>query len=28
VAKAIKEKMSENNIKKSIKNWRGDYYKT
>ncbi len=27
VDKAIKEKMSENKIKKSIKNWRGDYYR-
>ena len=25
--KAIKEKMTENEIKKSIKNWRGDYYR-
>ena len=27
VARAIKEKMSENDIKKSIKNWRGDHYR-
>jgi len=27
VEKAIKEKMSENEIKKSIKNWKGDYYR-
>ena len=27
VASAIKEKMSENDIKKSIKNWRGDHYR-
>jgi len=26
-AKAVKEKMSENDIKKAIKNWRGDYYR-
>ena len=25
--KAIKEKMSENDIKKAITNWRGDYYR-
>ena len=27
VDKAIKEKMSENKIKRSIKNWRGDHYR-
>ncbi len=27
VARAVKEKMSENDIKKSIKNWRGDHYR-
>ncbi len=27
VAKAIKEKMSENDIKKSIINWRADHYR-
>ena len=27
VARVIKEKMSENDIKKAIKNWRGDYYR-
>ena len=27
VEKAINEKLSENDIKKSIKNWRGDYYR-
>ncbi len=27
VARAIKEKMSENDIKKSIKNWRADHYR-
>ena len=27
VEKAVKEKMAENDIKKSIKNWRGDYYR-
>jgi hypothetical protein len=26
-AKAVKEKMSENDIKKAIKNWKGDYYR-
>jgi len=25
--KAVNEKMSENDIKKAIKNWRGDYYR-
>lgn len=25
--RAIKEKLSENRIKKEIKNWRGDYYR-
>ena len=25
--KAVKENMSENDIKKAIKNWRGDYYR-
>ncbi|MEL4455670.1 DUF6526 family protein [Lutimonas vermicola] len=27
VEKAVKENMSENDIKKSIKTWRGDYYR-
>lgn len=27
VEKAVKEKMTENEIKKSIKNWKGDYYR-
>ncbi len=27
VEKAINEKMTENEIKKSIKNWKGDYYR-
>jgi membrane-bound ClpP family serine protease len=27
VEKAVKEKMAENDIKKSIKTWRGDYYR-
>ena len=27
VKQAIEEKMSENKIKKSIKNWRGDHYR-
>jgi hypothetical protein len=27
VEKAVKEKMSENDIKKAIKDWRGDYYR-
>ena len=27
VKKAIEEKMTENQIKKSIKNWRGDFYR-
>ena len=27
VDKAVKEQLSENSIKKSIKNWRGDYYR-
>ena len=27
VEKALKEKMSENDIKKAIKDWRGDYYR-
>jgi len=27
VEKAVKDKMTENDIKKSIKNWRGDYYR-
>jgi len=27
VASAIKEKLSENDIKKSIKNWRADHYR-
>ena len=27
VEKAVKEKMSENDIKKAIKTWRGDYYR-
>ncbi len=27
IEKAIKEKMSEEAIKKSIKNWKGDYYR-
>lgn len=27
VEKAIKENMSENEIKKSIQNWKGDYYR-
>lgn len=27
VERAIKEKMSENDIKKAIKNWRGDHYR-
>jgi len=27
VEKALKEKMSENDIKKAIKTWRGDYYR-
>jgi hypothetical protein len=27
VEKAINEKLSEEDIKKSIKNWRGDYYR-
>ena len=25
--KAVEDKLSENDIKKSIKNWRGDYYR-
>jgi hypothetical protein len=25
--RAVKEKMSEENIKKAIKNWKGDYYR-
>jgi len=27
VERAVKEKMSENDIKKAITNWRGDYYR-
>ena len=27
VERAIKEKLSENEIKKAIKNWKGDYYR-
>ena len=27
VERAVKEKMSENDIKKAIVNWRGDYYR-
>ena len=27
VERAVKEKMSENDIKKAIKEWRGDYYR-
>ena len=27
VERAIKEKLSENQIKKEIKNWKGDYYR-
>jgi len=27
VDRAVKEKMTEKEIKKSIKNWRGDYYR-
>lgn len=27
VDKAVKEQLSENSIKKSIKNWRGDFYR-